>query len=260
MREALSPVGGTRLADEVAGQIRRLIVEQGLEPGARLPSERDLAATLRASRTTVSQALRALSLRGLVEVRRGAGAYVLRNPASLAAPAGGEGDQEEADSPRRLADLRYWLESIGAREALRHLDEAAGLESMERSLAHMRTPGGTPSAWFAADTNFHAAMVNMSGNSHLGALYESVHTSVISAMYQDWVRNDRAPDWLVTVPPTGQFQLHRDILVALRAHDWDALQYALRSHHEAMVEHMHLAGRSAGTTVAPAPVRLARKD
>ena len=29
------------------------------------------------------------------------------------------------------------------------------------------------------------------------------HTSVISAMYQDWVRNDRAPDWLVTVPPTG---------------------------------------------------------
>jgi hypothetical protein len=91
----------------------------------------------------------------------------------------------------------------------------------------------------------------MAGNSHLGALYESVHTSVTSAMYQDWVRTDRAPDWLATVPPSGHYQLHRDILVALRAHDWDALQYAVRSHHLAMVEHMHLAGLAAATSSSP---------
>jgi DNA-binding FadR family transcriptional regulator len=63
----LRPVEVTRLADEVVQQIRRPIVDLGLREGARLPAERDLAATLKASRATVSQALRVRVLVAAIE-------------------------------------------------------------------------------------------------------------------------------------------------------------------------------------------------
>ena len=55
----------TRLSDDVAERIRRLIISENIAEGARLPPERDLAERFGASRPTVSQALRALSLMGL---------------------------------------------------------------------------------------------------------------------------------------------------------------------------------------------------
>ena len=69
-----------RLSDDLAERIRRLIISEDIAEGARLPPERDLAERFGASRPTVSQALRALSLMGLVEIRRG------RAPTWSAAP------------------------------------------------------------------------------------------------------------------------------------------------------------------------------
>lgn len=73
----------SRVSDEVAEEIRRLIEAEHLAEGTRLPSERDLAERFGASRPMVSQALRMLSLMGLVEIRRGSGAYVLRRPQTM---------------------------------------------------------------------------------------------------------------------------------------------------------------------------------
>ena len=61
----ITPLNVTRLSDEVADQIRRLIISEDVAEGARLPSERDLAERFGASRPTVSQALRTLALMGL---------------------------------------------------------------------------------------------------------------------------------------------------------------------------------------------------
>ncbi|HZV52541.1 MAG TPA: GntR family transcriptional regulator, partial [Candidatus Dormibacteraeota bacterium] len=79
------PIRVRRKADEVVEQIRRLIVDKGLQSGARLPAERDLARMFCTSRAIVSQALRSLSLMGLVDIRPGSGVYVLRNPRSMVA-------------------------------------------------------------------------------------------------------------------------------------------------------------------------------
>ena len=63
-------------AGDIATQIQRLITTGDLPEGARLPSERDLAGIFATSRPTVSQAIRILVVRGLIESRRGSGAYV----------------------------------------------------------------------------------------------------------------------------------------------------------------------------------------
>ncbi|MDE8360947.1 GntR family transcriptional regulator, partial [Klebsiella pneumoniae] len=75
---------------EVGALIRNLIVQAPYNPGDRLPPEREIAEMLDVTRTVVREALIMLEIKGLVEVRRGAGIYVLDN-------AVGEGAAESAD-------------------------------------------------------------------------------------------------------------------------------------------------------------------
>src|SRR6187431_3642856 len=65
-----------RLYRQIADQIRGLIRSGEFPAGARLPPERDLAKQLRVSRPSVREALIALEVEGLVEVRVGSGIYV----------------------------------------------------------------------------------------------------------------------------------------------------------------------------------------
>jgi len=65
-----------QLYKQVADQIQELIVTESLRPGDKLPSERELAERLGISRTVVREAIRTLSVRGLVRVKPGCGTYI----------------------------------------------------------------------------------------------------------------------------------------------------------------------------------------
>ena len=69
----------TRLYEQVAEQITAWIADNGLQPGDRLPPERELAARLGVSRATLSQALVALEVIGVVAVRHGDGTVVTQS-------------------------------------------------------------------------------------------------------------------------------------------------------------------------------------
>ena len=73
----LQAVASKRLYQQVADQIASLIREGHWSAGDRLPSERDMSQQLGVSRPTVREAILALEIAGLVEVRTGAGIYVL---------------------------------------------------------------------------------------------------------------------------------------------------------------------------------------
>lgn len=79
-----------RLYQQAADQLASLIQHGEYLPGAKLPAERDLARQLEVSRPTVREALIALEIAGLVEVRVGSGAYVRRRT-SARAPQGDTG-------------------------------------------------------------------------------------------------------------------------------------------------------------------------
>lgn len=61
---------------EVVGKIRDMIAEDGLLPGDKLPSERELSERLSAARSSIREALRALELLGLIETKRGEGTFL----------------------------------------------------------------------------------------------------------------------------------------------------------------------------------------
>ncbi|KZE64560.1 hypothetical protein AWM68_10470 [Fictibacillus phosphorivorans] len=61
---------------EILKQIKSIIVEDGLQAGNKLPSERELSDRLKAGRSSVREALRALELLGLIETRRGEGTFI----------------------------------------------------------------------------------------------------------------------------------------------------------------------------------------
>src|ERR1022692_4567409 len=143
----IRPVAAIRLSDDLARRIRTLIISEGIAEGARLPAERDLAERFGASRPTVSQALRSLSLMGLIEIRHGSGAYVVRRPETMVAASVSlmlDLDQHSVD---HLMQLRLWLETIGVREAAARQPalDAAEAQEILAALNRLRgAAGGRP--------------------------------------------------------------------------------------------------------------------
>jgi DNA-binding FadR family transcriptional regulator len=102
-----------RLYRQIADQIRSLVRSGEYTPGQRLPPERDLARQLGVSRPSVREALIALEVEGLVEVRIGSGIYVL---------GGGNGHDREvqaASGPFELLRARWIIEGECAARAAR---------------------------------------------------------------------------------------------------------------------------------------------
>lgn len=75
----IEPINPQRIYQEVANQLRRSISQGKLRPGDKLPAERNLAQMFGVSRNTVRDAMRALELSGLIELKLGSagGAFVL---------------------------------------------------------------------------------------------------------------------------------------------------------------------------------------
>lgn len=225
------------IADEIAARIQGLIVSQGLAEGERLPSERDLAAWLGTSRPTVSQALRMLVVRGLVESRRGSGAYVRHRPEAGLAASVDLMLHLNRESVPHLSELRFQLETTGVRLAIERATPAQ-LDEATAALDALRDAAGDTAAWMSADTRFHAALVGAAGNPYLLSIYESVHTTLVDYEYRDWVERGEVPEWLRPEQSAAQFELHEPILAAVRAGDAAAADAAVRRHHDVMAEHL----------------------
>src|SRR5579875_2147540 len=209
----IPPVPPLRRADLLAEQIRRFIVTAGIAEGARLPAERDLAERFGASRPTVSQALRTLSLMGLVEIRHGSGAYVVRRPEAMVAASVGLMLDLDQRSVGHLMRLRLWLETLGVTEAAGREPALAEAEAGQigTALARLRDTAGRTSEWIAADTVFHATVVRAAGNPYLTAMYESVHGAVLSHQLRAWVDDEAEPRWLRESGPERHWALHEPI-------------------------------------------------
>jgi GntR family transcriptional regulator, transcriptional repressor for pyruvate dehydrogenase complex len=247
-------VSVSRVSDEVAEEIRRLIAAEHLAEGTRLPSERDLAERFGASRPMVSQALRMLSLMGLVEIRRGSGAYVLRRPQTMVTASVTLMLDLDHGSVGDLAELRVWLETLGATRAAGRQPAISPVEAAAIESALTRLSGATASAseWIAADTVFHATVVAAAANSYLAAVYESVHTAVLGYEYDHWVRTETEPSWLSPGTAPAQLELHEAIYRSVIGGDADAARAAVLRHHAAMLAHLAVA-RDLGTAGRSAP-------
>lgn len=113
-----SPVQTQRRYLHVAQQMLQRIFRGDPAPGARLPSDREIAAQADVSRATAREAVLALELLGVVEVRHGEGAFVTK----LVTPMSGQFDSL-LDVPRDLIETRVYIEPLVASLAATRIDK-----------------------------------------------------------------------------------------------------------------------------------------
>src|SRR4051794_34439297 len=131
-----------RLYRQIAEQIRALIRSGEFVAGSRLPPERDLAKQLGVSRPSVREALIALEVEGLVEVKIGSGIYVLGSAdeaGGKSTPVGSDTSRVEhaAAGPFELLRARYTIESECAALAAKSA-KRAHVAAIEDALEQMQ--------------------------------------------------------------------------------------------------------------------------
>lgn len=163
-RQAFTPLHSARKSDEVYDQLLRLVRAGRYPPGSRLPSERDLAAQIHASRQTVREALYRAELAGLIEVRHGTGSFVVdatpHEPldTSLAALV-----EKEADRIAEFFEIRRLVEGWCVAQAARQA-RAADLAAMREKLDRMKALELTDPGWEQNDVEFHVAIARATRN------------------------------------------------------------------------------------------------
>ncbi|GAA2358876.1 FadR/GntR family transcriptional regulator [Dactylosporangium salmoneum] len=164
------PVRGVPLATQVSDEFRHLITSGRWPVGRKIPGEHDLAAELDVSRATVREALRGLSITGLLEPRIGDGTYVRATNEITGLLA-----RDDLSSLEHVLDARAGLEAASARLAAQHATPAALADLVSafdaRSRAH---DAGDLTAYSKADADFHRAVIHSSGNPLLIRLHAAV--------------------------------------------------------------------------------------
>ena len=215
LHDAVAPE--PRLYRVVSNRIEDLIRDDNIQPGQRLPSERDLAIKLGVSRTSLREALIALELGGIVEVRGGSGVYVSERAAPMApAPAAGPGPFEVLGA-RRMIEVE--VAAMAARNAT-----ATAIDAILVAVEQMEKQHEDQVDNEVADRNFHLAIARAAGNSALVGVIE-------------YLWNQRGTLWHRM---TEHFQTeelrrqtlidHRAILGAIAAHDVAGARQAMRAH------------------------------
>ncbi|WP_230404079.1 FadR/GntR family transcriptional regulator [Undibacterium curvum] len=208
-----------RLYRVVADKIQGLIADEGMQAGERLPSERDLATKLSVSRASLREALIALELSGVVEVRGGSGVYVSQLPDAEADLA------EVGPGPFEVLSARRLIESEVAAIAARVATDSA-IDEILKAVLEMEKHHANYSSNESADRNFHLAIARATGNSAMVGVVEYL-----------WNQRGRLWHKLKEHFQTEELRQqtltdHRNILEAIASHDPAAARKAMRAHLE----------------------------
>ena len=103
LRLRIDPTLPTPIWSQIEEGVRHLVASGRLDPGAALPSVRDLARAQRVNPNTVAKAYQRLAAAGMVEARRGEGTFVVEHPPALSAAARTRALREAAERYAALA-------------------------------------------------------------------------------------------------------------------------------------------------------------
>ncbi|MEU5576160.1 FadR/GntR family transcriptional regulator [Streptomyces huasconensis] len=218
--EVATPVKGT-VTQRAIGQIKQMITDGTLEPGQRLPTERDLAARLGLSRSSMREAIRALTVLGVLEARHGSGIYVTRLEAGdLLETFGLVAEISPKAALVELLEVRRILESAATAQAAARIDE----EQLATVAGHLTAMHETSDAedFITADMAFHGAIARAAGNDVLAAIIERLSSRTFRARVQ---RGHEDADAFARARED-----HGRIYHALQARDPEAARSAAAAH------------------------------
>jgi GntR family transcriptional regulator, transcriptional repressor for pyruvate dehydrogenase complex len=223
------PIEKVDIREAVLDRLTRLITNSGLQPGDRLPSERELVNALHVSRATIREALRTLESMGRIEVRRNAGSFISKpggDPISAELKARLPVD---ANFLSYLVDVRAAIEDrvvlLAASDPAVDLTETrAVLATAERELQSSRHDRGS------FDLRFEAALCRATGNPLLLELQRAIHALWVEAWSE------------CRIAPGDERPLHEEhiaILAATERPDVDEARALMADHVDRSVKLWH---------------------
>jgi GntR family transcriptional repressor for pyruvate dehydrogenase complex len=211
-----------RLADRAYTAIVRIITDEELAIGDRLPSEAKLAAMFGMSRTIVREALARLASDGITQARLGAGSYVKRRPS---ARLGTHMPMDALAATLGTYEVRFVLEAEAARlAAQRRSDEQ--LAAIEQALEALRAALLSNAPAHDEDWLLHRTIVEATANAAFLPVFEHLQDAVMRILRAGVdISRSRAPEVI-----GAMMDEHDAIVEAIRAQDADGAALAMRWH------------------------------
>ena len=215
----LQAIKTDRLYVKVAAQLSQLVNDGLILPGSRLPSERELAEKLSVSRPTIREAMIALELSGIVEIRTGSGIYVTAKKPFLAI-------EDKGIGPFEILEIRAIIESEACALAARHITDDQ-IAELKQAIAEMEEEEKRPDASEKSDWKFHNIIASATQNSAISTvvnwLWELRSKSDLSSAFASRLRAEG-------VHPS--IQDHKTIVAALEKRDEKKAKAAMQKHIE----------------------------
>ncbi len=225
-------LAGVAVTDEAILKIKAMIVAGELGPGDRLPPEKELSEALGLSRSSLREAVKALAIIRVLDVRRGDGTYVTSLTPSLL-----------LDAMSFVVDIHQDSSVLELLEVRRILEPAAGALATPRmtaaDIAHLRAlvaevDGATSADELVAnDVVFHRRIAERSGNAYLTSLLDTLSGSTMRARVWRGLTEEGAVTRTLTE--------HRAIVDALEAGDPTLTAAQLTVHIGGVIAWLHRA-------------------
>jgi len=220
LTEGIAPIDRQPVAEQVARQLLALVQAGSLQPGQKLPPERELAATLQVSRPSLREALRALSLLGVLRIKQGGGVYVSSlDPESLLAPLHFF-ISLDAQNLESLFEARLVVESENARIAAGKISEE-DLKRLKKCVDFEAHELDDENKFIQSDVEFHKILNESVDNSFLQKFATSLH-----------ILGKASREITGHIPGVIAQSLkdHEAIVAAVEARDGDAAAEAMKTH------------------------------
>jgi GntR family transcriptional regulator, transcriptional repressor for pyruvate dehydrogenase complex len=217
---ALGTLDSSSVVTEVAERLLAAFTGGQMETGARLPSERTLAASLGVGRSAVREALAALEILGIVIVRPGSGTYLRGGASELLPRTLSWGLMLGEPRTRELVELRSGLEIQAAELAAQRISDEA-IESLARHVAAMNANTDNFEAFKDADALFHREIAIASGNSVLEDILQSIRS-----LLRIWVDRGLRDEKHASLAARE----HADIFEAIKSRDPVAAHKVMEQH------------------------------
>lgn len=222
---ALHDLANKRKSRVVAELIIEALRDGRFKPAEKLPAERLLADQLGVSRGVVREALSALQLASIIQIRTGEGSYVTEHPILEDGAAQAFTLLEQNESPLELWEARRELEITLVRLAAGMADAAhhATVEARLREMCELAEAGDIP-AYLAANATFHRTLIQPVENSILRQFASQLIEATNQLLTRDTVQR------YVETYLTASVQKHVDIFHAYVSGDPEAIRKAITHH------------------------------
>jgi GntR family transcriptional repressor for pyruvate dehydrogenase complex len=215
--EQLRPVSRPRLYEVIVEQLCAYIADRQLAPGHRLPPERELAAKLGVSRASLSQALVALEVQGVLSVRHGDGAVLIHRPVEGGAVMA---LREHADRLPDIIEAREALEvKLAGLAAERRTDEEMAM--IDSAISVMAAEVESGERGVVGDEQFHQAITTAAHSALLAKLMHEI---------SELIRETRIESLSQPDLPRASLEGHRKIAEAIRRRDAIEAARAMAAH------------------------------